>query len=267
MSVSKKKSTPLDLRILGDEVKLTRTRPQQLASHSAQRLACLEVIVEEQVLPRLAASYRDDPLNFAISYQKYTPSHHQEISMTIYVTGIDDECAQNIAESFETFLEYLGSKKFYETIWMRGSWLKFCKYYVSRVIARDEIKKRASNVEEVLFGSIKSDLDDRVIDMVCKLMEKFKLSGASTAAVDTGMFLFVLIPDSDGNSSVLAKRLTIWDRSLLNENPSLLKKPLELVEWLEEMKIVDLERWGHRSEFGYWGRPDDRQSTGPYQIA
>jgi hypothetical protein len=101
---------------------------------------------------------------------------------------------------------------------------------------------RAEIVEDVLFGKASIDTDVKVVEMTARLVEALDRR-TTAAAVDTGLFLFLKVPDGDGKYQMMARRLTVSDRAALNEDPTLVQRPTEILELLKARRI-EPERLG-----------------------
>ena len=103
-----------------------------------------------------------------------------------------------------------------------------------------DVLDRAKLIEDTLFGHATIDVDERIVKMTSDLVKN--LDNTSDAVVDAGMFILIKRTNKSGNSQILGKRLTVSERRILNNNPSLIQEPQKLLSRLEDLKQVPSER-------------------------
>lgn len=97
-----------------------------------------------------------------------------------------------------------------------------------KIITRKEFKERANLVEDALFGKASAQ-DYEGMKALAPLVTA--LCNNNTACVcDGGPYVFYKIKNQDGDFVVFYKRLTVGERRILNNNPTLLGDPHKLLE-------------------------------------
>jgi len=94
-----------------------------------------------------------------------------------------------------------------------------------------DVNDRAKIAEDIIFGKSNIEVDQGIAEATARLAEAFCKTN-SPGIVDAASFLFVKLPGDDGVFRIWSKRLTIDDRILLNENPSLANDPKAVADLL-----------------------------------
>jgi hypothetical protein len=122
-----------------------------------------------------------------------------------------------------------------------GSWIQKTVIRWKGILSKPEVLERASAVEDLLFGHGNIDIDKKVVEMTASLVSALKES-SSAAVIDSGLFLFIKLPDGEGSFHILAKRLTLRDRAVLNEDPTIVQTPAKALRRLKDARKVSSER-------------------------
>jgi hypothetical protein len=122
-----------------------------------------------------------------------------------------------------------------------GSWFQRVVFGLRDSLAEPEVNKRARAVEDLLFGHGNIDVDKKVVEMTASLVSALKGS-SSGAVVDSGLFLFIKLPDGEGDFHIFAKRLTLEDRAILNEDPTIVQTPATTLSRLRDARKISAER-------------------------
>jgi hypothetical protein len=127
------------------------------------------------------------------------------------------------------------------------TFLKRIIFSLRRFVSRRDVMEKAEIVQDVLFGHATVDVDEKVVNMTATLVTS--LSGnASAAVVDTGLFIFIKIPDGAGSHQILAKRLTVDDRRILNNDPTLISQPQAILQRIKDAKQIEKDRLAYMKE-------------------
>ncbi|MDB5577713.1 MAG: hypothetical protein JWR80_2889 [Bradyrhizobium sp.] len=103
-----------------------------------------------------------------------------------------------------------------------------------------EVSDRAQVVEDVLFGKTSGTDADAVL-AVANLTTSL-CNNKCTATVDAGLFVFFKAMNEAKEFQIFYKRLTVRERTIINERPTLLKDPHLLLENLEHALALSHER-------------------------
>lgn len=101
--------------------------------------------------------------------------------------------------------------------------------WVRRFFATNLTEDKVKVAEQMLFDSVSIKIDQQIADSTAKLAEAF-CKNSIPGVVDTGIFLFVKVPDENGKFRIFAKRLNIQERMRLNDEPNLLDVPENLLD-------------------------------------
>jgi hypothetical protein len=118
----------------------------------------------------------------------------------------------------------------------QGSWWQEAKLRLRALASRKEVLDRAAAVEDVLFGYGNINIDKQVVEMTVMLVKALKDS-SSPAVVDAGLFLFLKMCDGSGSTQIFVKRLTISDRAVLNDDPTIVQTPTALLARLRDARL------------------------------
>lgn len=119
---------------------------------------------------------------------------------------------------------------------MWSLWVKFVRVF-KRITQDEDVRDRAKMAEDTIFGAGNVKIDVDLVDATAKLTEAF-CKNKTPAVIDLSIYIFTKLPDKDGNLCVYAKRLTVRERSFLNENPKLAADPFRIAE---QMKLEKLD--------------------------
>lgn len=97
--------------------------------------------------------------------------------------------------------------------------------------------ERAS--ELAIFGPLQSS-QLKEVEALQELVSALN-QNANDAVVDVGSFIFIKTKNSAGEPQIFSKRLTVFERAQLNENPSLLEDPKTLLQLLGEVGLSSLD--------------------------
>lgn len=101
--------------------------------------------------------------------------------------------------------------------------------WVRRFFSSKATVDRVKIAEEMLLGAASIKIDQQIAESTAKLAEAF-CKNSVPGVVDTGIFIFVKMPDDQGRFRIFAKRLSLEERIKLNEQPSLLDAPEKILE-------------------------------------
>lgn len=111
---------------------------------------------------------------------------------------------------------------------------------VGRALNSTETKDRAKLVEDVLFGNLAS-ADVEAMKVVAELVSSL-CDRKIEASIDARIFVFFKVKKSNGDFQVFTKTLTVGERALINDQPTIMAEPQRLLEKLEGAKGIDPER-------------------------
>jgi hypothetical protein len=149
--------------------------------------------------------------------------------------------ADDLIKLGEQLAELLGYQVVDRGVLIEGSFFKEVKLAWNRAWSRREVQDKAKIIEDMLFGFGNIDIDNKIVEMTAKLVTALK-DGASAAVIDSGAFLFIKVPDASGGSHVFCKGLTIRDRTILNNDPTIVGAPTEVLSRLQEAREISHER-------------------------
>ena len=163
------------------------------------------------------AIFRDDPIR-------------------IFTKGISREDSNELFERAKDFAAELGLEVVEESEWREGSLWKDAVSIVKGLVNSEKVQKRTDVAENVLLG--KGDIETTVelTKAVVELEQAFK-GKKGAIAIDTGPF-----PSSCGRhpktvmGDTYFKRLTLKERRLLNNDPTLLGDPEGLFDKIKELE-------------------------------
>ena len=101
--------------------------------------------------------------------------------------------------------------------------------WVRRFFSSKATVDRVKIAEEMILGTASIKIDQQIAESTAKLAEAF-CKNSVPGVVDTGIFIFVKMPDAQGRFRIFAKRLSLDERIKLNEQPSLLDAPDKILE-------------------------------------
>jgi hypothetical protein len=108
------------------------------------------------------------------------------------------------------------------------------------LVQNKEVKDRAEIVQDVLFGK-SSGTDADAILAVAQLTTAL-CNNQCAAVVDAGPFVFFKIKTESGEFQIFHKRLTVRERKIINDQPSLLADPYGLLKSIENVLALDHDR-------------------------
>lgn len=103
--------------------------------------------------------------------------------------------------------------------------------------SKKEVLDRSRIIEDVLFGQASSS-DNDAIRAVAELVSSL-CDNKTEAVVDAGVFVFFKIKGPNENFRVFTKRLTVRERAILNDTPTIIGDPYTLLKKLEDAKALD----------------------------
>lgn len=109
---------------------------------------------------------------------------------------------------------------------------------IRRGISSKEVTGRAGVIEDVLLGKMSGN-DSEAILAVAQLTTAL-CNNKCEGVVDAGFFIFFKVMNSSGHFQIFHKRLTVAERAMINDQPSLLKEPMKILERFD--KAVALEQ-------------------------
>lgn len=111
---------------------------------------------------------------------------------------------------------------------------------VQKRLSGKHVSDRASIAEDVLFGNASSS-DTEAVLAVAQLTTAL-CNNKCAGVVDAGVFIFFKAKAEDGDFQIFYKRLTVRERALLNDQPSILRDPYSLLEKLDKARQLDQDR-------------------------
>ena len=102
---------------------------------------------------------------------------------------------------------------------------------IKQFFSNSEVQQRSKIAEDTLYGRANYEADTAIAEATARLAEAFCRTN-SPGVVDTSTFLFVKVPDENGQFRIWSKRLTVDDRIALDENPGLANHPSEVIRLL-----------------------------------
>ncbi len=111
---------------------------------------------------------------------------------------------------------------------------------IRRIVNRPSVKERAELVEDVLYGRT-SETDTMAVQAVAQLTTAL-CNNQCEGVVDAGTFIFFKVKANTEHFQIFHKKLTVRERRLLNNNPTILKEPYKILEKLENAVVLDREQ-------------------------
>lgn len=111
---------------------------------------------------------------------------------------------------------------------------------IRRIASRSEVLERAEIVEDVLYGRT-SDADTSAVQAVAQLTTAL-CNNQCEGVVDAGTFVFFKVRANTEHFQIFHKKLTIRERRLLNNNPTILNEPYKILEKLEKAVALDRQQ-------------------------
>ena len=102
------------------------------------------------------------------------------------------------------------------------------------------LNDRAKIIEDVLYGQLSSP-DSEAVQAVAQLTSAL-CSNQCAGVVDAGVFIFFKVKNDNDEFQIFSKRLTIKERAIINNAPTLLKNPYRILEDLENAIALDHDR-------------------------
>lgn len=105
---------------------------------------------------------------------------------------------------------------------------------------KKEVQDRAKIAEDVLFGQVSGN-DIEAIKAVAEVVSSL-CDNQTEGVFDGGVFVFFKIKNESGNFQVFSKRLTVQERAIINEKPTIMADPYQLLQNLEVAKAISREK-------------------------
>jgi hypothetical protein len=100
-----------------------------------------------------------------------------------------------------------------------------------------QVTDRAGVVEDVLLGKMSGN-DSEAIQAVAQLTTAL-CNNKCEGVVDAGFFIFFKVKTKDDNFQIFHKRLTVKERSVINDKPSILLEPTRILERFDDAVALD----------------------------
>lgn len=120
--------------------------------------------------------------------------------------------------------------------------------WARRFFASKATSDRVKIAEEMILGAASIKIDQQIADSTAKLAEAF-CKNSVPGVVDTGIFIFVKLPDNQGRFRIFSKRLSLDERLKLNDQPSLLDAPEKILESFS-LRQLDTEKFSSQKLLG-----------------
>ena len=146
----------------------------------------------------------------------------------------EQKTLNNIVESIEQLLDGVGFEKSDEFPEESGSWwkrlvLKTKNFFTQKEVT-DNLKKAARATEIAILDRPQAEANLCQAQAASALISS--LSGTESACIQAGSLLIVKA-SNNGNSSIIARTLTPMELKRLEENQAVLRKPEEIMDWLQ----------------------------------
>lgn len=111
---------------------------------------------------------------------------------------------------------------------------------IQRLASRSSVVERAEIIEDVLYGRA-SETDILAVQAVAQLTTAL-CNNQCEGVVDAGTFIFFKIKANSDHFQIFFKKLTVRERRLLNNTPTILNEPYKILEKLENAVVLDREQ-------------------------
>jgi uncharacterized protein YjbI with pentapeptide repeats len=153
---------------------------------------------------------------------------------SIFTEDDSIEEAEALFSSARTFAESLGFEFVYATDWHKGSLWKGISAAIKKLVGHEAVIGRAEIAEHIFVGHKDLETTVELANAAAKLESAFG-DKKGAVALDLGLFIFLKKSDDGGT---YFKRLSVDERILLNNDPSLLRCPDLLFDSIRDMKQV-----------------------------
>jgi large subunit ribosomal protein L20 len=206
-----------------------------------------DINIERKVLADLASNH---PEAFSEIVQKVHPTKQfkkssiaqNKISLEceIYLDTENIDVAEEYYKAVREVANIIGFEISKQNKAIIGSWFKRFWIKSKKVIESREVQERLEKLERGLelknIDKVQSEVDLNTAQAIGILMEKSQ--GIPRLVTKVGSLLFVKIT-VNGEESIFADNLTQKQLKFLKQNPSLTKRPEDLLKKLEEMEASE----------------------------
>ncbi len=156
----------------------------------------------------------------------------------IFTSNDSIEDAEEVFEAAKAFVHQLGLETQRAVPgWEKGSLRRRMTTWLFGDRAPEYVGKRADIAENVLLGKADIEATVALAKAAVDLENAFK-GKKGAIAIDMGLFVFLRKSSEDGDGHTFFKRLTVEERALLNDDPTLLGDPDRLFDAIKDMKKV-----------------------------
>lgn len=160
------------------------------------------------------------------------------ISCAIYLDTNDEELANNYYKAFVNVLDTFGFKIKNEGIPRKGSWIREVIFGPKKTLTNEQIHEQLGKIPRALelkhIDKVQSEVNMNEARAIADLIEATKnIPNISTIA---GSLVFIKLTNADGSPMYLTQNLSVKELEEINRTPSIIFKPLELLEKIENMK-------------------------------
>jgi uncharacterized protein YjbI with pentapeptide repeats len=158
----------------------------------------------------------------------------KEVRFRIFTESDSVVDAEELFESAKALYEQLGFSVETKNPWRRGSLWQDTVALIKGLANSSKVKERAGVAGNVLLGQQDRETTVALAKAAVELENAFK-GKKGAIAIDMGLFIFLRKSSQDGDGDTYFKRLTIKERSLLDDDPTLLGDPERLFSEIKGM--------------------------------
>lgn len=114
---------------------------------------------------------------------------------------------------------------FWQDLWFKT------KRFVTHKDVQDRLKNTERALELVYLDKPQAEANEHQANAAASLIQSLKET--STACIQVGSLLIVKASNPDGDSAIVARTLTPTELKNLEENQGMLRRPEEILEWLQ----------------------------------
>lgn len=112
--------------------------------------------------------------------------------------------------------------------------------FIKNAITSKEVLDRAIIAEDILWGRA-TGADSEAVQAVSQLTTAL-CNNNCEGVVDAGIFIFFKVKNNEGSYQIFHKRLSVKERSIINEHPTILENPYKIFENLEKCAALGFDQ-------------------------
>lgn len=162
------------------------------------------------------------------------------LSAEIYLDTTERDETEQVNKAVAELIEHLGFDVSWDLGAIVSSWFKRLFIKSKEALTHPEFARRFDEVEHglqtYLISKHQSEIDANQADAASKVIES--LAAIPNAVIKIGSLLIVKNTNSDGQTAVVVKTLTVREMVVLAKRPELLKQPAEILDELGRETIA-----------------------------